>query len=323
MTRMAKTLIAVGALLLLMAGAAFAQDPTPIPSPDPTVTATPTVTVAPTPVATETPTVAPTAAPTETPTVAPAPTETATPVVTATPTAEAAPVAVKRSPQPVRHPRAAPTPPPAPTPTPPDQVTGASLTLCHGVEDANGNLDHWETVTISADQPSGYYDEDFIVVPAPPGGCDGITDPDTAAMHAVTVCHLEADGSYSLHRYPMGDLGGHETHKGDLIPAPSGGCPGSAYAIATPTPTRTPRPQPTTTPEPTAAPTKTPGGGDVSPERASGSAPAATAGATAPSQLPFTGFDLWLIACAGLGMTLMGAGLRLLAAAQPAVGVTR
>lgn len=37
---------------------------------------------------------------------------------------------------------------------------------------------------------------------------------------------------------------------------------------------------------------------------------------------PFTGFDLWLIASAGLGLALMGAGLRALAA-QPPLGVTR
>jgi hypothetical protein len=316
-TRAALTLLAVGLLLLAMSAAAFAQDPTPTPTPEPTPTVVPTVTAEPTAVATEiaTPTVAPTVVPTET----------AAPTVTATPaaTAEATPVVVATRPQPKRHPRAQPTPPPTPTPTPPDKFTGASLTICHGVEDANSNLDHWETVTISADQPSGYYDEDFIIVPAPPGGCDSITDPDIAAdNNPVTVCHREPSGAYTLHRYPIGDLGGHETHKGDIIPAPSGGCPGSEYAVptgtATPTSTPTAKPTATATPKATATPR-----GQVGPVVVDHAAPApAELGATAPAQLPFTGFDLWLIASAGLGMTLMGAGLRLLAA-QPPVGVTR
>jgi hypothetical protein len=253
-------------------------------------------------------------APTEVPTATPAPTETATPV----PTAAAVPVAVKRTPQPVRHARAQPTPPPTPTPTPPDQITGASLTLCH--TDDGGQT--YVPVTITADQYSGYFDEELDIIPAPPSGCANITDPDLAADQPVTVCHLESNGSYSLHTYRPGDLGGHETHKGDLIPAPNGVCPRSEYAVPTPTPSATssptPRPTATATPTRTATPTATPDGG-VAPARAGATAPAAVSGATSPtpSQLPFTGFDLWLIACAGLGMTLMGAGLRLLAA-QPA-----
>jgi hypothetical protein len=311
----AKLLLVVGALLLLMSGAAFAQDPTPTATPDPTVTATPTVTVEPTPVATETAIVTPTATPTAVPTVTPAPTRTATPA----PTAEPAPVAVARKPQAIRRPRAVPTPPPTPTPTPPDQITGAALTLCH-TDDGGAT---YQPVTITADKFSLYFDEELDIIPAPSSGCAGITDPDLAADQPVTVCHVEANGAYSLHTYPAGDLGGHETHKGDLIPAPNGTCPRGQYAVPTPAPTTTSTPEPTTTATatPTGTPTEKPDDGDVAPERASGTAPAATPGATSPTpadQLPFTGFDLWLIASAGLGMTLMGAGLRLIAAAQPA-----
>jgi outer membrane biosynthesis protein TonB len=309
--RTAKTLVLLGLLLLGMATAAFAQDPTPTPTPTPTVEATPvpTVTVAPTPVATE--------AATAVPTTTPAATATPTPAATATP--EATPVAVARRPQPRAQAKPAPTPMPEPTPTPPDQMTGASLTLC--VTEDEGQT--YSAVTISADQPSGYYDNPYNIIPAPPSGCDDITDPDTAANQRVTVCHRHSNGAYSLHRYEIGNLGGHETHKGDIIPAPAGACPRTAYSVptATPTPASTRTPQPTATPAPDRTPA--PDGGDVAPASAGGSAPAA-AGATSPTpgQLPFTGFDLWLIACAGLGMTLMGAGMRLLAA-QPPLGVTR
>jgi hypothetical protein len=307
--RSAKTLVLLGLLLLLMATAAFAQDPTPTPTVEPTVTATPTA--VPTAEATVAPTITPTATPAETAT--PAPTVTAT----ATPTPEAAPVAVSRRPQPRAQAKPAPTPAPEPTPTPPDQMTGASLTLCHTDDDGQT----YTAVTISADQPSGYYDNPFNIIPAPPSGCDDITDPDTAANQRVTVCHRHGTGAYSLHRYAVGDLGGHETHEGDIIPAPRGVCPRTAYSVPTPTPT----PASTRTPQPTAtaAPTRTakPDEGDVAPDSA-GARAAAGATSPTPGQLPFTGFDLWVIACAGLGMTLMGAGLRLLAA-QPPLGVTR
>ncbi len=334
MIRTAKTLTALGLLLLTMCAAAFAQDPTPTatPSPTPEAVVTPAPTLAAeltaTPAPAETAVATLTATPAGTTTPAPTATATVAPTETAAPTAtaEQAPRLVSRRRQPQHAARAQATPPPDPTPTPPEQITGAALTICHGIEDDTGL--HWETVTISADQQSAYYDEEFIIVPAPREGCGAITPAniDELSNQRVTVCHLEREGDYSLHTFPVGDMGGHETHKGDLIPAPDGGCPRSPYEVPTVTPTATVEPTATATeePSPTATPTATPDDIDVFPGNLGGSAPAAeTGGAATEDQLPFTGFDLWLIACAGLGMTLMGAGLRLLAAVQPPVGVTR
>lgn len=303
--RIAQTLTAVGALLLAMTAVALAQDPTPTPTPTPSPT--------------------PTAAPvveTITPTPTPSPTVTVTPTPTATPSPSPTPVVTDAV-------RQSPTPPPEPTPTPPEQFTGASLTICHwtGTE--------YVAVTITADQYSGYFDQPLDIIPAPAAGCAGL-DPAQAGGEPVTVCHRNPDGTYTLLRYPGGDLGGHEGDVGDLIPAPSGTCPGLAPATAAATPTPTPE----ATPDPPASATD----GDVvaqatpRPHRTATPAPATTAATAAPvattaqsgttmavaattEQLPFTGFDLGLIAALGLAFVMMGAGLRLIA--QPAVGVTR
>jgi hypothetical protein len=195
-------------------------------------------------------------------------------------------------------------------------------------------------VVVSADQDSLYFESNDNIIPAPTTGCDNI-DPENLPDEDVTGCHLNGDGTYTFFSYPTGDLHGHEFHKGDFIPAPNGMCPGSDGEYVLPTPTAVP----TTTATATATPddgdvegtdegdeedegTDDPcfgGCGEIEYGNPGGTLNALAArtetGAPTPSQLPFTGFDLWLIAVAGLALTMMGAGLRLLA--QPPVGVTR
>lgn len=320
MTRAARVLIAVGALLLAMTAVAFAQDPTPTPTPTPEPTATPTPEATPTP------------APTAFPAPDPSPSPTASPSPSPVPTASPSP---SPEPRPADQATPAPTPPPEPTPTPPDQITGASLTICHWTGS------EYVPVVITADQYSGYFDQPLDVIPAPSSGCAGL-DPKAAGARPVTVCHLNPDGTFTLFQYGPGDLGGHEGDKGDLIPAPNGTCPGLAPGTAAVTPTPTPSPAPSAAP--TATPKPSGDGGEVAAEdddpcfggcgeivravnRVTAPSRAPAPAATPPPvltarQLPFTGFDLGLIAALGVALVLMGAGLRLLAA-QPPVGVTR
>lgn len=326
--RAARMLIAVGGLVLAMTAVAFAQDVTPVPTPEAAVATTPV----PTPVseATITPTATPSpiATPSLTATPSPSPSPAPSPSPSPSPSPGPGPTV---SPSPPPQDRAAPEPTPEPTPTPPDQFTGAALTICHYTGSG------YVAVTITADQYSPYFDAPNDIIPAPSAGCDNV-DPGSSPDQEVTVCHRNADGTYTLLRYPPNDLGGHEGDLGDLIPAPAGACPGAAVA---PTPTSTPTPSPS--PVPSATPTSEPPDNDVlaeataEPTRAARaervSIPAAIArvsavesGATAratptPDTLPFTGLDLGLIVGLGFALVLMGAGLRLVAA-QP-VGVTR
>lgn len=225
---------------------------------------------------------------------------------------------------------------PTATPTATATATGASLTLCHALGDGTFET---VTITISDNEFNEHFDHEDDVIPAPASGCGSGAEPD----ELVGVCHATGDPArpYSFAGFfEPSDLGGHENHPGDLIPATNGSCPGlSEYFVPTPTPNPTAEPtaRPTVTSAPTQAPTQeatpTPtaeivdeqtGGGNDPDGGAGGAAGPAAAGGTVATAtyLPFTGFELQLIALAGLGFVLTGLGLRLLSG-QPAVGVTR
>jgi hypothetical protein len=257
--------------------------------------------------------VAPTPAPSATPTVA----ASATPAPTATPTATTAP-----------RQDATPTPEPSPTATATPGFTGATLTICHYADGV------YETVQIDAGGFDEHYDHEDDVIPAPSGGCD---EAGAGGDDFVLVCHATGDEErpFTIVQVPSDEgLGGHERHPGDLIPAPDRTCPGlDFYFVPTPVPTPTATAEPSASPEPTATAEPTPddrGGDGDDRDGRGGTLPtfrgsmltALEQGAAPAQQLPFTGLELWLIAAAGAAMTLMGLGLRLLAA-QPPVGVTR
>ena len=310
-----RLLVLLGAFLMTAVTVAQAQEPVATAVPTATATATPTVEATPTAEVT------------------PAPTLTATPVATATvtpaPPAEATPAP---TPQAEVRQDATPTPTPGVSPTATPEFTGASLTVCHYTGTAG---QPYTPAVIDAGAFDAHFDHELDVIPAPPGGCDSITDPDRAHDAPVFVCHAtgDPDRPFTLAgQFEPGDLGGHEGHAGDIIPAPHRTCPGLGfYAV----PTATPSP----TAEPTATPTEGPGSEDDGDRAGAGEGDGAQLGDTLPTfsgvmvtsapttaisaqQLPFTGLDLWLIAATGLAMTMAGLGLRLLAQ-PPDVGVTR
>ncbi len=317
--RTAGALSGLGLTLLISSTVALAQDPTP--TPEPTSTPVPAVTAEPTPAvtvyATPTPTATVALTPEPSATVVPSPTS----VVTAEPTATA--TAARQA--------ATPTATPAAT----AEATGATLSLCHALTDGTYEA---VTITISDNQLNEHFDHVNDLIPAPATGCGAGAQPD----EQVGVCHATGDPEHPYTFAGFKDpsnLDGHESHPGDLIPAPNGTCPGlSEYFVPTVTPTPepsaepteepivTPSPTATTTPEPTATATaevideETGGGnGDLNGTVAGARSPGVTA-STPATYLPFTGFELQIIALAGLGFVLTGLGLRLLS--QPAVGVT-
>jgi hypothetical protein len=314
--RWAEMLLSLGLCLMAVTAVAWAEEPGVEPTPVPVATETPTPTPEPTLTPEPTPAVTETATPTATATAieTAVATETVTPTPTPTPTPMATPA---RAPAPAAV-APAQAPAPTPTPTPTATPTGALLTIC-SYDPADGS---YSPVVIPADQYSPYFDDEFAIIPAPPEGCDSVAaDPDEAARAETTICHVTGDPArpFELVTLPTGDLGGHELHPGDLIPAPNRTCPGLAYAVPSATPTATP----TRTAAPTAVPTataepqdETSGGGrpiaNVLDDLA-GSAPAATTAQSGASSLPFTGADVWVLFAVGFGFVLMGAGLRLLA----------
>ena len=325
--RAAGASVALGVSVLVSSTVALAQDPVPTPS----ATPVPTVTVAPTPAATAFATPTATVALTPEPTVTAAPTSAPTAAATASATPKP-PTAVEQRPQGPARQAATPTPTPTATPDPGD--AGATITACHALDDGT-----YETVTITL-YPGvldEHFDHDNDIIPAPATGCGPGAQPD----ESVGVCHATGDPEQPYEFagfFPPSNLEGHENHAGDLIPAPNGTCPGlDEYFVPTPAPTEEPTAEPTATAFPTQTPTAEPtptatadvidegdgGGGGSSPGGGTaGSTTQGTGSYASAAYLPFTGFELWLIAAAGLGLLMMGGGLRLLAA-QPAVGVTR
>jgi hypothetical protein len=334
--RLAGTLIVLGLLLMVVTAVALAEEPTSTPAPVPTVTPAPEPVLTPTPTpepvltATATPVLTPTATaePSPTATATPTPTPEVTATATASPTAS--PTAEPERPQRGELQQ-------APTPTATAAPTGALMTICSYTGDAD---QPYVSVVIPADQYSPYFDEETAIIPAPPYGCENITDPDEAAREPTTLCHATGnpDRPYVLVQLPNGDFGGHETHVGDIIPAPQKTCPEAAgYVVPTATPTATATATaeptrtaiPTVTPEPTVIKEVLPDdeAGDDGDNKPIAEVLDDLAGAAAPTQtsassLPFTGADVWVLFAWGVALVMMGAGLRLMGR-YPPVGVTR
>lgn len=180
-------------------------------------------------------------------------------------------------------------------------------------------------------------------------GLLAVAAPVAAQGGGTTLCHATGNPAHpyiSLTVGPEGP-GPHGVHEGDLIPAPAGGCP-TAEAAATPTPAPTATPE--ATPAPVATPDAVPvpeertaqtveGGSEAEaddnrsrrrrarrdrqraprPQAAPQPAIAVAAPVPAPvaartysarATLPRTGNETLIMTMAGLGLLMMGAGLR-------------
>ena len=288
--RWAETLVILGLCLLTVTAVSWAEEgpaPTPTPTATPAATSTPEITATATPELSPTPTPSPTPGPTVAPLTDEVPKAVAQATITPTPTATATP----------------------------EGEGGAALTLCHYTGDATAP---YVAVTIDGDEFSEHYDHEQDLIPAPSSGC-ATEDPGGQTGDPETICHATGNPErpFLLLVFPDGDLGGHENHPGDLIPAPDGVCPGDYYGIPTPTPTAEPTATPEETAEPTATAeaTATPDDGDVDADDLGdeGEAAGTTTATTPAGSLPFTGLELWLLFAAGAGFLLTGTGLRLLA----------
>ena len=185
------------------------------------------------------------------------------------------------------------------------------------------------------------------IIPAPAGGCPkggGSKGPDQPGRPGdsppgkTTICHATGSDSnpYVTITISNSALAAHQRHQNgeDIIPAPPGGCPGPAGASETPVTPQTAEPGPgpvSATPAPAegerpaqadatpsapgspgrvlGATAESPQGGAAGQaEDSPGAQPASgVAGARASGRLPFTGFEVALIAL--LGATALGLGL--------------
>jgi hypothetical protein len=181
------------------------------------------------------------------------------------------------------------------------------------------------------------------IIPAPAGGCPATyqgpqppratptpaptatSTPSPQPADEVTICHATGDRSrpYVELTVLRNRVNEHRRHRGDIIPAPEGGCPARAQQPdddddEVPPPQKTPKPAPQKTPEPLLP--EPDGGGGSRPEAETAPAPVPTptpapapAAAEAVTGLADTGNRSGLAILFGLGLMSSGAGLRLLA----------
>jgi hypothetical protein len=198
---------------------------------------------------------------------------------------------------------------------PPPAAAQAPVAVCHYTGSATAPYVLVEAPAGGAEHAAHEGD----LIPAPAGGCPATYQgpqapqetPTPAPSTDVTLCHA-VDGGYVEVTVRRTGLAEHRRHRGDLIPAPEGGCP-AGRPDAPPSEDDDDGNRDDPAPAPAPAPAASGGGGGGSPGGGSGGG--AGAGISPPrsfSGLPHTGADLPMILLAGLAFLSMGGGLRLL-----------
>ena len=100
------------------------------------------------------------------------------------------------------------------------------ITICHAT--AAG---FYVEITVDRSGLNGHGDHADDMIPAPVDGCpsriQALSSPTTSSVPAgkIAICHATSGGSYELVLVNKGQLGVHESHSQDIVPAPIGGCP--------------------------------------------------------------------------------------------------
>jgi hypothetical protein len=109
------------------------------------------------------------------------------------------------------------------------------ISICHATSSATNP---YVLITVDRNSLNGHGDHDGDIIPAPAGGCPTsratqiATTTTTVAVGRITICHANANGTYSQITVAANSLNGHGDHLDDIIPAPSDGCPYSVRQYA-------------------------------------------------------------------------------------------
>ena len=111
-------------------------------------------------------------------------------------------------------------------------VPVGKITICHAT--AAG---FYVEITVDRSGLNGHGDHDGDVIPSPAGGCPmGVsrqsspTSTTTLPDGKISICHATAAGIYVSLTVDRNGLNGHDRHEGDIVPAPTGGCPSRVSA---------------------------------------------------------------------------------------------
>jgi hypothetical protein len=146
------------------------------------------------------------------------------------------------------------------------QLSSQNITICHAT---GGTNPPYETLSLKLPDLVNHVAHKNDIIPAPRGGCPSAVQVG-ANNGQVAICHFTGDTTkpYSRIVVDINGLLGHINHQGDIITAPSDGCPlalPTAIATGTGTPTAATTLTPTGTPTvaatgtSTATPTPLPG----------------------------------------------------------------
>ena len=109
------------------------------------------------------------------------------------------------------------------------------ISICHATSSATNP---YVLITVDRNSLNGHGDHDGDIIPAPAGGCPTsratqiATTTTTVTVGRITICHANANGTYSQITVAASSLNGHGDHLDDIIPAPSDGCPYSVRQYA-------------------------------------------------------------------------------------------
>jgi hypothetical protein len=107
-------------------------------------------------------------------------------------------------------------------------VKEETFSICH----ATGDTDiPYEELTLTSAQLSEHSDHSNDINPVPANGCP--TTLPVISDGEFTICHATGSETspYDEITVSVNDLNGHDTHKGDIIPAPEIGCPTSPLVV--------------------------------------------------------------------------------------------
>ena len=109
------------------------------------------------------------------------------------------------------------------------------ISICHRTLSATNP---YVLITVDRNSLNGHGDHGGDIIPAPAGGCPTSLATQIAAttttitLGRITICHANANGTYSQITVAASSLNGHGDHLDDIIPAPSDGCPYSVRQYA-------------------------------------------------------------------------------------------
>ncbi|HKZ43572.1 MAG TPA: hypothetical protein VJZ78_00880 [Anaerolineales bacterium] len=107
-------------------------------------------------------------------------------------------------------------------------VSDDAISICHATGDTEVP---YEKLSVTSAQLTEHSNHPTDIYPAPANGCP--TSLVVISNGKISICHATGreTNPYDEITVSVNDLNGHDTHKGDIVPAPEVGCPTSPLVV--------------------------------------------------------------------------------------------